>query len=828
MPKTHLHHVGTVSWRAVLAALAFFAACQPSPPAFDVVVRGGQVLDGTGAESRRADVGLEGDRIAAIGDLSGQRAATDIDATGMTVAPGFIDVQGQSGTTLLVDGHGESHLRQGITSEIIGEGGSPAFWTAETVDRDSLDALGISFDWSGFNGYFDTLSRRGVALNVGTLVPATMVRRQIVGLENRDPTADEMARMQAMVGEAMKNGAFGLSSALIYPPGSFAKTPELVALAAVASRHRGVYVTHVRGESFNLFNALDEAVRIGREARIPVVIFHLKVAARQNWGRMGEVIGKLTEANRSGVSVQATMYPYAAGGTGLAASLPLWVQEGGREKMLERLKDPATRTRARREIETTIDGWENLILGSTFEGIQIASVPREADRSVVGKRIAHIAAERGQEPWDVFFQLLLDTGGRVGALYHMMSEEDVKTGLQWSSVSIGTDAAAIRAEGPLAQGSPHPRAYGTFPRILGKYVRDERALTLPEAVRRMTSLAAAQFGIAERGTIREGYFADLVVFDPNTVEDTATFEKPHQYPIGIHYVIVNGVPVLNRGGLTGAKPGRALYGRGRAGMSEFAGPIASGVNGGQDFSLATSTSGQLATRDVHGFDGPRVADVVERIRVQDHQVGVGALLDRAELARLAVASRRVARGGHERLHRRQAGPYHHLQLQVLEEALEAARRAGIGAERDAHALIHKGLQVLLGHFQTDLVLLPLLPALAVANLCVTGGISELLWDVGADAADEEGILDPRRRGIVDEGRDLAREGGAVAGVAGLEVACELGVHGHVADAVRDEVAACLRERLRVGQIVDVRGQPQSPLVRAGQRRAPRGLGHLLA
>jgi N-acyl-D-amino-acid deacylase len=567
MPKTHLHHVGTVSWPAVLAALAFFAACQPSPPAFDLVFRGGQVLDGTGAESRRADIGLKGDRIVSIGDLSGQRAATDIDATGMTVAPGFIDVQGQSGTTLLVDGHGESHLRQGITSEIIGEGGSPAFWTAETVERDSLDALGISFDWSGFHGYFDTLSRRGVAINVGTLVPATMVRRQIVGLENRDPTADEMARMQAMVDEAMKNGAFGLSSALIYPPGSFAKTPELVALATVASRHRGVYVTHVRGESFNLFNALEEAVRIGREARIPVVIFHLKVAARQNWGRMGEVIGKLTEANRSGVSVQATMYPYAAGGTGLAASLPLWVQEGGREKMLERLKDPATRTRARREIETTIDGWENLILGSTFEGIQIASVPREADRSVVGKRIAQIAAERGQDPWDVFFQLLLDTGRRVGALYHMMSEEDVTTGLQWSSVSIGTDAAAIRAEGPLAQGSPHPRAYGTFPRILGKYVRDERALTLPEAVRRMTSLAAAQFGLAERGTIREGYFADLVVFDPNTVKDTASFEKPHQYPIGIHHVIVNGVPVLSANGLTGAKPGRALYGRGRSGGS---------------------------------------------------------------------------------------------------------------------------------------------------------------------------------------------------------------------------------------------------------------------
>ncbi len=399
------------------AALVIASACQPSPPLFDVIVRGGQLLDGTGAEPRRADVGIKGDRITSIGDLSGQRAAQDVDAAGMVVAPGFIDVQGQSGTTLLVDGHGESHLRQGITSEIIGEGGSPAYWTPESVfldaDADALDALGISVDWSGFRGYFDTLEKRRVAINVGTLVPATMVRRQIVGLENRDPTADELAAMRRMVDEAMRNGAFGLSSALIYPPGSFAKTPELVALATVAASRGGIYVSHVRGESFNLFNALDEAVQIGREAKIPVVIFHLKVGARQNWGRMGEVVAKLPEANRTGVSVQATMYPYAAGGTGLAASLPLWVQEGGPKKMIERLKDPAVRARARREIETTIAGWENLVLGATFDGIQIASVPREADQSVIGKRIGAIASERGQDPWDVSFS---SCSTRAGAL----------------------------------------------------------------------------------------------------------------------------------------------------------------------------------------------------------------------------------------------------------------------------------------------------------------------------------------------------------------------------------------------------------------------------
>lgn len=550
----HRRHLQFAVLGTILAAAA---ACQRAAD-FDLIVRNGQVLDGTSAEARRVDIGISGDRIAALADLTGKTTRTEIDASGLIVAPGFIDVQGQSGTTLLVDGHGESHLRQGITSEIIGEGNSPAFWTPQTVDADALAAFGLTVDWTGFAGYFAALERGGIAINVGTLVPATSVRRSIIGLDNREPTGDELARMEAMVDQAMRDGAIGLSSALIYPPGSFAATPELVALARVASRHGGIYVTHVRGESFNLFNALDEAIQIGREASIPVVIFHLKVATRTNWGRMNEVIAKLEGASRAGLSVQATMYPYTAGGTGLAASLPLWVQEGGRDKMMERLADPAVRARARREIETTIDGWENLILGSTFDGIQVASVPPDADQSLVGKRIGDLARERGQDPWDAFFQLLLDTGGRVGALYHMMSEDDVRTGLQWQDVSIGTDSAAIRTEGPLARGGPHPRAYGTFPRVLGKYVRDEQVLTLPEAVRRMTSLAAQQFRIAERGTIREGYFADLVVFDPQTVRDTATFDEPHRYPVGIQHVIVNGVPALNPQGLTGATPGRAL------------------------------------------------------------------------------------------------------------------------------------------------------------------------------------------------------------------------------------------------------------------------------
>jgi N-acyl-D-aspartate/D-glutamate deacylase len=549
---------------AVLGAVVVpLVACQLEPD-FDLIIRGGMVFEGTSAPAGPADVGIKGDRIAAIGNLSQARGGRSIDASGLAVAPGFIDVQGQSGTTLLADGNGESHLRQGITSEIIGEGNSPAFWTPQTTDGNLLRSLGLTVDWSETDGYFRRLQERGIALNLGTLVPATMVRERHIGLENRDPTPEELSQMEATVDRAMQDGAFGLSSALIYPPGSFAKTGELVALAQVAARRGGIYVSHVRGESFNLFQALDEALQIGRDAKIPVVIFHLKVAARRNWGRMGEVVAKLSGAAQDGRGVSATMYPYTAGGTGLAAALPLWVQEGGREKMLERLHDPAVRARARKEIESTIDGWENLILASGFEGIQIANVPQTSDQSVVGRRISEIAAARKQDEWDTFFALLLETDGRAGALYHMMSEEDVKTGLRWGSVTIGTDSSALRTEGVLARGSPHPRAYGTFPRVLGKYVREDKVLELPEAIRRMTGAPAEQFGIRERGFIRQGLFADIVVFDPATIADTATYDKPHQYPTGIQHVIVNGVPVLDPQGLTGARPGRVLYGPGRS------------------------------------------------------------------------------------------------------------------------------------------------------------------------------------------------------------------------------------------------------------------------
>lgn len=555
-------HVLRASCATFLIAMAT-AACTAPGQRFDLIVRGGEVVDGTGQAPRRADVGVTGDRITQVGDMSAETAGRIIDATGLIVAPGFIDVQGQSGTTLLADGNGESHLRQGITSEIIGEGGSPAFWVQGVDDSDALRPFGLQFDWSGFSGYFDRLRQRGTTINVGTFVPATLVRRNVIGMDNRAPTAAELSRMEAMVDQAMRDGAFGLSSALIYVPGTFAQTDELVALAKVAAKHNGIYISHVRGESFNLFNALDEAIRIGREAGLPVVIYHLKVAAKANWGRMNDAIAAIDKANASGVRVSATMYPYTAGGTGLAATLPLWVQEGGREKMLERLNDPAIRARARQEIETKIDGWENLLLATTFEGIQIASAPKEIDQSILGKRISEIAAERKADPWDVYFQLLIESGGRIGALYHMMSEADVANGLRFNRVTIGTDSSALRTEGLLAQGAPHPRAFGTFPRVLGKYVREEKVLTLQDAVARMTGNAAVQMGLRDRGLVRVGHLADLVVFNAATIADTATYQRPLQYPTGIEHVVVNGVPVLDPKGLTGARPGRPLYGPAR-------------------------------------------------------------------------------------------------------------------------------------------------------------------------------------------------------------------------------------------------------------------------
>jgi N-acyl-D-amino-acid deacylase len=527
---------------------------------YDLVIRNGDVIDGTGAAPRRADVAVRDGRIAAIGTVSA-RGREDIDAAGRVVAPGFIDVQGQSGATLLADGNGESHIRQGITTEIIGEGNTPALWTRDHADDASIQRFNLKVDWTSFDGYLRALEKKGTSINLGSFAPVAMLREQVMGMADRQATAEELKQEVAILERAMQQGAFGFATALIYPPASYTTTDELIELAKIAAKYGGIYISHVRGESFRVKEAIAEAIRIGEQAGLPVVIYHLKIGAKANWGHMAEIRRLVEEAQARGINVSACQYPYTAGGTGLQATLPGWAQEGGREAMLARLANPSERAKMRHDIEANTEV-ENLLEGATFDGVQIASVPPDKDQSIVGKRLSGIATARHQDNWDTLFAVLRENDGRVGALYHMMSEDDVREAMRFPWVSVGTDSSALEPEGELGRGQPHPRSYGTFPRILGRYVREQQVLALPEAIRKMTSLAASQMKIADRGTLREGYFADIVIFDPKTVADTATFEQPHQYPVGIDTVIVNGVVTVRRGTHTGAHAGRALYGPG--------------------------------------------------------------------------------------------------------------------------------------------------------------------------------------------------------------------------------------------------------------------------
>jgi len=541
--------------------LAFFAlAATACGPAYDLVVRNGDVIDGTGVPPRRADLAVRDGRIAAIGTIRG-RGREEIDASGRVVAPGFIDVQGQSGTTLLADGNGESHIRQGITTEITGEGTTPALWTKDHADDVSIQRFGLKFDWTGFDGYLRALQTKGSSINFGSFAPVAMLREQVMGMADRAASPSELKQEQDILERAMQQGSFGFATALIYPPASYTTTAELIELAKIAAKYGGTYISHVRGESFRVKDAIGEAIQIGERAGLPVVIYHLKIGAKANWGHMSEIRRLVEQAQARGINVTACQYPYTAGGTGLQATLPGWAQEGGREAMLARLANPAERARMRHDIEANTEV-ENLLGGATFEGIQIASVPADKDQSIVGRRLSEIAAARHRDNWDTLFAVLTENDGRVGALYHMMSEDDVKEAMAFPWVSVGTDSSAIRPDGELGRGQPHPRSYGTFPRILGRYVREQHVLPLPEAIRKMTSLAASQMKIPDRGTLRESYFADIVIFDPNTVIDTATFEKPHQYPVGIDTVIVNGTITVRHGAHTGAHAGRALYGPG--------------------------------------------------------------------------------------------------------------------------------------------------------------------------------------------------------------------------------------------------------------------------
>lgn len=570
--STPLTTGGRFSWMLASLLVAFAAtlsqAASPAAPEFDLLLVGGRVVDGSGNPWFQADVAIRGDRIVAIGQLRGRSARRVIEVGGRVVAPGFIDLLGHSERYLLVDASAESKIRQGITTEVTGEGESIAPQNARTLAEEATfeKRFGVKVDWRTLEDYFRRLERHGTAMNLGTFVGATQVRRYVLGDEKRVPTPDELAEMEKLVAQAMEDGALGVSSSLVYAPASFASTEELIALARVAARYGGLYATHMRGEGDTIFSALEETFRIAREARIPAEIWHLKVAGKNNWGKMKEVIARIEQARASGLDITADQYPYVAGATSLSASIPPWAHEGGRTKLLERLREPALRARLKKEISQRGKDWENFyFMAGGAAGIQIASVENPALKPFEGKRLAEFARARRLDPLDALFDFLLEDQALTGAIYFLMSEEDVALAMQQPWVGVDCDYGAVRATGPLSTWKPHPRVYGTFPRILGRYVREQKKLRLEEAIRKMTSLAAQRVGFTDRGLLRPGFFADVAVFNPDTIMDRATFENPAQYSEGMDYVIVNGQLVLDAGRLTEARPGRVLRGPGWTG-----------------------------------------------------------------------------------------------------------------------------------------------------------------------------------------------------------------------------------------------------------------------
>jgi N-acyl-D-aspartate/D-glutamate deacylase len=535
---------------AVLLSFAFAGGLLATPAAlqqqYDIVIRGGRVLDGMGNPWILADVAIRDGRFVKIGRVEGQ-AGREIDAKGRYVSPGWIDMMDQSGAVLPKSGLAENKLRMGVTSAIGGEGGTP-------VQADRVAE------------YFATLEKNGISINFGSYFSETQARTAVIGNTSREPTADELVKMQAILETAMRGGAMGMTTALIYPPSSFAKTPELIEMAKVAGRHGGIYATHMRDEGKDLIASIQEAIAIGEGGGLPVEIFHLKAAWQPGWGTLMAEAGRTIEAARArGVDVAADMYVYMAGGTGLEATIPTWAQEGGRGELIKRLKDPEIRARLKKEIVSGVPGWSNLVeAAGGWDRVVLANARNEDNAKFNGKSLAAIATELGKDPADAAFDLVSEGSGRVMAIYHMMSELDVETALRFPWTSIGSDAGAAATDGGGdPTGLTHPRAYGNFPRLIARYVRERGVLTLEQAIRKMTSWPATRMRLSGRGAIREGLWADVVVFDYDTIQDRATYDEPRLSPTGIDYVLVNGVVVIEQGKHTGARPGHVLYGAGR-------------------------------------------------------------------------------------------------------------------------------------------------------------------------------------------------------------------------------------------------------------------------
>jgi N-acyl-D-amino-acid deacylase len=542
-------------------------------PEYDLVITNGLVVDGTGRPAYTGDVVVRGDRIELVGkSRPGAHANRRIDASGLVVAPGFIDMLGQSETNLLIDPRAMSKVMQGVTTEVTGEGGSIAPVNERLIkeDEDFYRRFNLTVDWRTLAEYFRRIERQGIGLNLATFVGATQVRAYAMGFDNRAPTAAELEEMRRLVAEAMEDGALGLSTSLQYVPARFARTDEIVELAKVAARYGGVYATHQRSEANALDSSLAEVFEIARRASIPTGIWHLKTAYKKNWGRMPEVLKRIEAARASGLKITADVYPYTAASTSLNACLPPWSLEGGTEKMLARLSDPVTRARLKRDISTDSTDWENIYLGSGgAEGVLVGSVNNRALEALQGQRISQIAAAQNKDPLDALFDLILADRGQTGAIYFMMSEDDLRAALRSPYVSICTDSGARATDGPLAGSKSHPRGWGSYPRILARYVRDEKLLTLEQAIHKMTGMSAARVNLRDRGVLRPGAFADITIFDPRRVRDRATFEQPNQYAEGINYVIINGQLAVDTGARTTALAGRVLRGAGyRAGRKQ--------------------------------------------------------------------------------------------------------------------------------------------------------------------------------------------------------------------------------------------------------------------
>ena len=545
-------------------AQAGFSA--PAPADFDVIIKDGTVYDGTGAEPKQVDVAIRGDRIVGIGDFKTANAKTIIDAKGLAVAPGFINMLSWSVASLIQDGRSQSEIRQGVTTEIMGEGESMGPLNERMKKRILEQQKDIKYEikWNTLSEYLRYLQSRGVSCNVASFLGATTVREYVIGLEDKQPTPQQLDQMRELVRKEMEAGALGIGTSLIYPPAFYAKTDELIELCKVAATYQGKYISHMRSEGNRLLEALDELIRISREAKIPAEVYHIKASGRQNWPKIDDLLSRIETAQKEGLKITADMYTYTAGGTGLDASLPPWTEDGGYPALFKRLRDPATREKIKAEVQKPKGAWENLYLDAGGpEHILLVEFKSEKLKPLTGKTLAEVAKMRGKDPIDTAMDLIAEDESRIGALYFIISEDNVKKELTKPWISFGSDEASQAPEGVFLKSNPHPRAYGNFARVLGKYLRDEKVIPMKKAIRRLSGLPATNLGLDHRGFLKEGMFADVVVFDPATIADRATFDKPHQYAVGMKDVFVNGVQVLKDGEHTGAKPGRALWGPGK-------------------------------------------------------------------------------------------------------------------------------------------------------------------------------------------------------------------------------------------------------------------------